>query len=151
VVAVIVRTPAGARIDWSIDIPHEVCGRIGPDDLAEAIGNLVENAARHAHGHVAVRCRRRADLMVITVADDGPGIPPERLDEALARGGQLDRTGGGAGLGLAIVGDIAEAWGGRLDIRNSTTGLEADFCVPASDPTPGERSTDTARHPAAHR
>ena len=87
VVAVIVRTPAGSKLDWSVDIPSGWVGRIDPDDLAEAIGNLVENAARHARGRVLIQSRRDAGLIVITVADDGPGIPPERLEDALSRGG----------------------------------------------------------------
>jgi signal transduction histidine kinase len=131
VVAVIMRTPAGSKLEWSVDIPPEWAGRIDPDDLADAIGNLVENAARHARNKVAIRARRDAGSVVITIADDGPGIPPEQLDTVLARGGQLDRSGSGAGLGLAIVGDIAEACDGSLAIRSSAAGLQADFCVPA--------------------
>ena len=96
---------------------------------AEAIGNLVENAARHARTTVTIRAHEGAGSTDIVVADDGPGIPPERLDEALLRGGQLDRSGGGAGLGLAIVRDIAEAWGGRLDLRTGPAGLEAEFGI----------------------
>jgi signal transduction histidine kinase len=134
VVAVVVRTPAGARLDWPIDIPDELRGRIDPDDLAEAIGNLAENAARHAHGKVAIRGRSEAGRVVITVADDGPGIPPEQLADARARGGRLD-SAGSAGLGLAIVGDIAEAWGGRFELRTGGGGLEAEFGVPAVEGT----------------
>jgi len=131
VVAVVVRTPAGSRLDWPIDIPDGQVGRIDPDDLAEAIGNLVENAARHARGKVAIRSRRDAGMVVVTIADDGPGIPPEHLEDALSRGGQLDRSGSGAGLGLAIVRDIADAWDGRFELRTGAGGLEADFSVPA--------------------
>jgi signal transduction histidine kinase len=138
VVAVIVRTPEGGRLDWSVDMPTGRIGRIDPDDLAEGIGNLVENAARHARARVSLRSRSDAGLIVITVADDGPGIPPERMDDVLTRGGQLDRSGSGAGLGLAIVGDIAEAWDGRFAIRTSTAGLEADFCVPAVENIQGK-------------
>jgi signal transduction histidine kinase len=130
VVAVVVRTPAGARLDWPIEIPGALVGRIDPDDLAEAIGNLAENAARHARDKVAIGSRREAGMVVITIADDGPGIPPDQLADALSRGGRLDSSGSGAGLGLAIVGDIAEAWGGRFELRTGGGGLEAEFCVP---------------------
>jgi signal transduction histidine kinase len=133
VVAVVVRTPAGSRLDWSVDIPRGRVGRIDPDDLAEAIGNLVENAARHARGRVSIRSRCDIGCVIVTVSDDGPGIPAEHLGDVLTRGGRLDQSGGGAGLGLAIVGDIAEAWHGRLEIRTGAAGLEADFCVPAGD------------------
>jgi len=129
IVAVVARTPAGAGLDWSVDVPAETVARIDPDDLTEAIGNLVENAARHARKSVMVRAREEAGLSTITVVDDGPGIPPERLGQALRRGGQLDISGDGAGLGLSIVSDIAEAWGGRLDLRNGAKGLEASLSV----------------------
>ncbi len=129
VVAVVMRTPDGAKLHWSVEIPPEWVGRIDPDDLAEAIGNLVENAARHARGTVSIRGRTDGGFIVLTVADDGPGIRPERMEGALSRGGHFDRSGSGAGLGLAIVGDIAEAWDGRFEIRNGAVGLETDFGV----------------------
>jgi signal transduction histidine kinase len=132
VLAVIVRTPAGARLDWAVDIPADTVGRIDPDDLAEAIGNLAENASRHARAKVSIRTDRKGELVIITVADDGPGIPEERLEEALARGGRLDQSSKGAGLGLAIVRDIAESWSGQFEIRTSPRGLEAAFAVQVS-------------------
>lgn len=132
VMAVVGRTPAGSRLDWAVDIPAGTIARIDPDDLAEALGNLLENAARHARHQVVVYTRQEEGQVITTVADDGGGIPPERLDEALQRGGRLDRLGSGAGLGLAIVQDVAEAWGGHLRLRNGAAGLEADFAVPAA-------------------
>jgi len=131
VVAVVARTPAGARLAWPVDVPADAVGRIDPDDLAEAIGNLAENAARHARSRVAIAVRRAAGVFVVAVADDGPGIPADRLAEVLARGGRLDQSGGGAGLGLAIVGDIAEAWGGRFDLASGPSGTTAELVVRA--------------------
>lgn len=131
VVAVMVRTPAGARLNWSVDIPADGAARIDPDDLAEAVGNLAENAARHAREKVSIRSSNESSgFIILTIADDGKGIPPGQLEEALSRGGRLDRSENGAGLGLAIVADIAEAWEGRFEIRNTSTGLEADLCLP---------------------
>jgi signal transduction histidine kinase len=130
--AVVGRTPAGSHLDWAVDIPAGTIARIDPDDLAEALGNLLENAARHARHQIAVCTRQEEGLVITTVADDGGGIPPERLEDVLRRGGRLDRLGGGAGLGLAIVQDVAEAWGGHLRLRNDAAGLKADFAVPAA-------------------
>jgi signal transduction histidine kinase len=132
--AVVCRTPAGSRLDWAVEIPAGTVARIDGDDLAEALGNLIENAARHARRRVAIRARAQAGPIAVTVADDGGGIPPERLDEALRRGGRLDNLGSGAGLGLAIVQDIAEAWGGQLRLRNGAAGLEAELSMPAAEP-----------------
>jgi signal transduction histidine kinase len=133
-IAVLGRTPAGSRLDWIVEIPAGTVARMDADDLAEALGNLLENAARHTRRRVAIRAREEAGLIVVTVADDGGGIPPERLDEVLRRGGRLDNLGSGAGLGLAIVQDVAEAWGGQLRLRNGAAGLEAEFSVPAAEP-----------------
>lgn len=132
VVAVMVRTPAGARLGWSNDVAGDTMARIDPDDLAEAIGNLAENAARHARAKVSIRTRRESGFIVLTVTDDGRGIPSEQIAEALSRGGRLDQSGSGAGLGLAIVNDITEAWDGWLEIRNTAAGLAASLWLPGA-------------------
>lgn len=125
VLAVIVRTPAGAALAWSTEIPAGSIARIDPDDLTEAVGNLVENAARHARSRVAVACRDAGDALVVEVVDDGPGIAADRIDTVLARGGRVDVNPEGTGLGLAIVGDIVQAWGGRLSIASAPGGTAA--------------------------
>lgn len=141
VIAVMMRTPAGARLNWSIDVQDDMIARIDPDDLAEAVGNLAENAARHAQAKVSMLARRDGGFVILTIADDGRGIPTEQLPAALSRGGRLDQSGNGAGLGLAIVSDIAEAWGGRFEIRNMAAGLEAVLFLPVA----GEITTDASQ------
>jgi signal transduction histidine kinase len=133
VLGVVARTPTGERLVCSSEVPSGLVARIDADDLAEAIGNLVENAARHARTAVKVLAGRTDGGIHVRVVDDGPGIPPERLKQALSRGGRLDQVGDGAGLGLAIVGDIAEAWNGTLKINTRPTGLEAVFTVAEAD------------------
>lgn len=142
VVAVVRRTPAGSRLDWRIDIGPGTALAIDPDDLAEALGNLAENAARHARSQVVLALEEGPDagLAALVLRDDGPGMPEARTDDLVARGGRLDLAGGdagtgsGAGLGLGIVTDIAEAWGGRLSIRNRSdgeaSGLEVRLHLP---------------------
>lgn len=136
ILKVVSRTPAGERITCSSSVPADIAGRIDADDLAEAIGNLVENAVRHAVASVTISATREGENVVIRVRDDGPGIPPERLEQALARGGRLDQMGG-AGLGLAIVREIAEAWSGRLEVRTDPQGFEATIIVPVADTADG--------------
>lgn len=129
VVAVVQRTPDGTRLAWRTDVPPALRARIDPDDLAEAIGNLVENAARHARRSVAVTARDTDGEVAIAVRDDGPGMPEEQAETARRRGARFDS--GGSGLGLAIVGDIAEAWNGRVELRNGLAGFEAVLTVAA--------------------
>lgn len=154
VVAVVSRTPAGSRLDWQVEIAEDARLAIDPDDLAEALGNLAENAARHAVARVRFTLDEAPgeepgegggegpeegpdegqgtspELVRLCVRDDGPGIPDDLIGTLTARGGRLDMAGGsGAGLGLAIVSDIAEAWGGRLLVENREPGLEAALCL----------------------
>jgi signal transduction histidine kinase len=65
------------------------------------------------------------DHVLVRITDDGPGIAAEHIERALARGGRLDTSGAGAGLGLAIVSDIAEAWGASFSIEDAKPGLRA--------------------------
>lgn len=131
VVRVMERTPEGRRVAWSVDAPAGLAARIDPEDLTEALGNLTENAARHAQSSVGVSARADQGSITLTVADDGPGIPVERMQEALRRGGRLDSSGS-AGLGLAIVADIAEAWGAELSFERPERGCRISLRIPAA-------------------
>jgi signal transduction histidine kinase len=118
VVRVVKRTPDGQRLTWTLDLPAGIRARIDAEDLAEAIGNLSENAARHARSQVAVSAQTDADSAILSLTDDGPGIPEALQDEVLKRGTRLDRSGPGTGLGLSIVKEIAEAWGAELSFQS---------------------------------
>jgi two-component system sensor histidine kinase PhoQ len=60
--------------------------------------------------------------MVLSVSDDGPGIPQDAADALLQRGMRLDESTPGHGIGLAIVKDIARSYGGQLSIKESPLG-----------------------------
>lgn len=130
IVAVLRRTPEGARLAWQVAVADGLRAAIDPADLSEALGALAENAARHARGLVRLEAARLADRLELTVRDDGPGIPPDRLVEMTARGTRLDA--GGTGLGLAIAREIAEAAGGGLVLENGHPGLAARLVLPAA-------------------
>jgi signal transduction histidine kinase len=136
VVRVVQRTPEGERLDWIVEVPEDLLAPIDRDDLSEALGNLIENAARHARHTVTVTGTRNGRSVTLTVADDGPGIPEDQLQEALRRGGRLDERGSGAGLGLAIVTEIIESWAGTLTLESGKPGLVATlkFALPRSGP-----------------
>jgi signal transduction histidine kinase len=131
VVRVVERTPHGKSLSWTTDVPKALTARIDPEDLTEALGTLAENAARHARSSVTIRARSEKDAVTVAVIDDGPGIPLERAQEALRRGGRLDSSGS-AGLGLAIVGDIAEAWGATLTIETPERGCRISLQFPST-------------------
>jgi signal transduction histidine kinase len=95
--------------------------------LAQAMSNLLENAIRYGSsgGEIKVRVASGEREVRVEVGDRGPGIPPERRDEALRRFGRLDssRSDEGAGLGLALAEAIAHLHGGRLVLEDNVPGL----------------------------
>jgi signal transduction histidine kinase len=111
------------------------------DALARLLVNLLDNAVRHAASQVCVSVREEGGWAVLTVTDDGPGIPPEeaervfgrfaRLDDARARAGEDSAGEEGAGLGLAIVRSTAEAHGGSVSLGDARPGLRAVVRLPA--------------------
>jgi signal transduction histidine kinase len=126
VVRVLERSPSGEQLEWIVDVRDATVARIHPDDLAEALGGLAENAARFARTRVALTAVV-AGVITIRVTDDGPGIPEEKVQEAVKRGARLDASGPGSGLGLAIVADIAEAWGGEVTFARSDDGFTVEL------------------------
>ncbi len=97
-------------------------------DFLELAGNLLDNACKWCAGTVKITvtpsgdARTTASGMVLTVDDDGPGIPEEAVEALLQRGTRLDESTPGHGIGLAIVKDIARSYGGNLTIARSALG-----------------------------
>lgn len=91
------------------------------EDMLELIGNLLDNAAKWASRRVILGVTAGDDAVRIQVEDDGPGIDPAEAAALLARGTRLDERTPGHGLGLAIVRDIAELYGGRINMGRSDT------------------------------
>lgn len=101
----------------------------------QALTNLVENALKYADGATTIRlsARRDGDSLVLSVADNGPGIPADRRDEARRRFVRLDpaRHVAGSGLGLALVDAVARLHGGALTLADDGPGLRAELTLPA--------------------
>lgn len=101
------------------------------EDLEEMVANLMDNACKWARRQIRVSAACEGGRLRITVEDDGPGIPAERRAAVLERGLRLDETVAGSGLGLDIVQDIAELYGGSLDLGvSSMGGLRAELELP---------------------
>lgn len=102
--------------------------------LGQAIANLIDNALNHAAGATLLdlAIARRGEDVVITVADNGPGIPEDRRGEALRRFGRLDaaRQATGAGLGLSLVATLAHLHRGRLELDDNRPGLIVRLILP---------------------
>lgn len=109
-------------LDWQLDIKGEVRVEADPADIAEALGNVLDNAAKWARSRIMVTITRAGDDVLVQIADDGPGIPPGEQAMALRRGSRGESENGGSGLGLAITADIAEAYGATLSLGASQSG-----------------------------
>ncbi|MFI6859928.1 ATP-binding protein [Streptomyces sp. NPDC050421] len=116
----------GDRIPVTVSVPEaaggfEVTGSRA--QLARVIGNLLDNAERHARGAVAVAVRAEGGGVVVEVTDDGDGVPEGERERIFERFVRLDdartRDEGGAGLGLAIARDVAVRHGGRLTVTGA--------------------------------
>jgi signal transduction histidine kinase len=125
-----------AGVVLEVDLPPRATVRAAPDDLAQVLGNLLQNAARHtpAGGLVSVRAERRSGDVVVTVSNSGAGIPPADLPHVFERFYRVDkaRTGdGGAGIGLAIVQQLVEAADGRVGVESGDGTTRFWFSLPA--------------------
>ncbi len=92
--------------------------------MEQALGNMLDNALRHGQGQIRMEAGARNGHVELHVRDRGQGFPPTFVAVAFERFTRADeaRTGGGAGLGLAIVEAIAEAHGGRARAVNRPDG-----------------------------
>lgn len=126
-------------LEFSTEIePRDAVLAMESQDLEEALGNLVENAAKFAREKVVIRLRAVPDaegqrpMFRIDIDDDGPGLDDAGMTEAVKRGRRLDESKPGTGLGLSIVGEIASEYKGALTLaRADSGGLSARLTLPA--------------------
>ncbi len=113
----------GDNVTLHVDGPIEL--RVRPAALRRCITNLVENAKAHA-STVRLGASVRGHMVEITVDDDGPGIPPEQMEDAFRPFQRLDESRNqnrsGSGLGLAIARDVARGHGGDILLLESPLG-----------------------------
>ncbi len=117
-------------IDTEVDSSASFYGDQG--DLMEVVGNLADNACKWARTRVAIRAHplalrpgQRRHALEVVVEDDGPGMPAHLVQRALKRGGRLDETAEGHGIGLSVVRDVVETgYGGLLSIDSTDAGLQ---------------------------
>ncbi|WP_217144453.1 cell wall metabolism sensor histidine kinase WalK [Streptomyces sp. AC627_RSS907] len=110
-----------------------------PDEFERLLRNLIDNAARHAAHRIQISIRNEDAWVVLTVHDDGPGVPTEDAERIFERFVRLDdarsRDHGGTGLGLAIARDLAHRHRGTLTLTPRTLGACFQLRLPRA-PTP---------------
>ncbi len=117
VVAALARLPKGDELDWDVHIPADATVPLEAGDLTELLGNLLDNARQWAKNRVKIHY----EVPLLTIEDDGPGVPEAEFGRIGERGRRFDESKQGSGLGLSIVGDIADLYG--LSVTYDRSGL----------------------------
>ena len=126
-----------AGLAVALDLPETLPARANPDHLAQVLANLVSNAARYTPrgGTVTVRAERRPADLLVSIVNSGEGIPPDELERVFERFYRVEKSRdparGGAGIGLAIVKQLVEAWGGRVGAESHEGRTRFWFSLPA--------------------
>jgi len=124
ILAALDKVYAGKSVRAEIDIAPEVVFRGDAGDLLEMVGNLADNAYKWTRSRVLVRAHNgpAGREFILRVEDDGPGIPADQAGRVGQRGVRADAATPGHGLGIAVVREIAELYGGALAISRSPMG-----------------------------
>lgn len=135
VISTLRRTPRGEALQWDVSMPEVLPVRVDEQDLTELVGNVVENAVKWARGKVLIRVSGSGSQCSVEVGDDGPGVPQAQIQDLGRRGVRLDESTPGTGMGLAIVRDIASAYGGEVVLNSAEDdGLWVRIVLPAGAP-----------------
>ncbi len=118
-------------LDVELEVAADILVNMDREDLLELMGNLLDNAYKWATSRIRVQVRRAGELH-IAIEDDGPGCSAEEFQLLAQRGVRLDEQTAGHGLGLGIVNDVVQSYGGRLEFSNSARlgGLRIDMELP---------------------
>lgn len=112
--------------------PQSLHFRGEAQDLQEMLGNLLDNACKWATRKVELNVRSDGITLTISIDDDGKGLDAEQRDLVLQRGVRADLQAPGSGLGLSIVDDLANLYGGKVELADSPLGgLRAELTLPA--------------------
>src|SRR5712692_43337 len=127
----------GKAIRVQLQIPERLAARAVPDQLAQVLANLLQNASRYtpAGGLVTVAAEDRRGDVLVSVSNTGPAIPQQDLPHLFERFYRVeksrDRARGGAGIGLAIVKQLVEGTGGRVGAESQAGITRFWFSLPA--------------------
>lgn len=124
IIAAMKRLYDAKNLRMSADIDARCVVLCDPMDLNEMLANLIDNACKWAAASVTIRgvIDETRNQGVVAVEDDGPGLPAEAMDVVFQIGERLDEQVPGSGLGLPIVRDLAQLYGGEVRLENSSNG-----------------------------
>jgi signal transduction histidine kinase len=119
---VLAKVHADRRIALKIEVPDEVTVACEQQDFDEMAGNLMENAFKWTHSRIAIRATRDREMVRLVIEDDGSGLQPDEIRTVLRPGERLDENAPGFGFGLSIARELAELYGGSIELGASSLG-----------------------------
>lgn len=121
-VRTLARTPAGEGKALELTLPDGFSVSMARDDLADVLGNLLENAFRAARSRISLSGTDTGEIKCLIIEDDGNGLDPTELEKLTSRGTQTASSIGSAGIGLSIVAEIMTLYDGRMAFARSAMG-----------------------------
>lgn len=153
-VSAVRRLHAPRDIEIVTVVPQDLIVAIESHDLDELLGNLLDNAARHALHRIRVEASQRLDdrrRITIEIADDGPGISEADRARVAQPGVRLDERGDGHGFGLTIVTELVALYGGSMRLEEALAGgLLVKLDLPAASFEVVARKQAQTEQPARH-
>jgi len=132
-IAALARIHADRPVRAVVTMDADLAVRCDPQDVDEMLGNLLDNGWRWARTTLDISAERTGAMVHIAIADDGPGLANADLRRVIKPGVRLDERGDGHGFGLSITRELAELYGGRLELAiGAVGGVVATIALPAS-------------------
>jgi signal transduction histidine kinase len=119
---VLAKVHAERQISLTIEIADDIALACEPQDFDEMAGNLMENAFKWANRKILIRAVNEDRLTMLVIEDDGPGLNPDDIVKVMLPGERLDEAAPGFGFGLSIARELAELYGGNIDLGDSEFG-----------------------------
>jgi signal transduction histidine kinase len=152
-------TPAMAQsgLDFATDLEPSLTAIAEPDGLAQVLGNLLQNAVRYtpSGGTVRLRAERQSRAILVSVTNSGPGIPAADLPHVFERFYRVEKSRaaarGGAGIGLAIVRQLVQSFGGQVGVESRDGLTRFWFTLPATVRAASSGKREVLTAPLVHR
>lgn len=133
-ILVLERIYADKRLSLRCDIDPSLSVSCPAEDFDEIFGNILDNAFKWAEGKIHISALRKGPAAIISICDDGPGMPDSSIEEAFRPGLRLDETVAGDGFGLSISKELVDLYGGGISVVPTKPGLKVDVELPVPSP-----------------